>query len=282
MKFGAHILLKGGLEGLPQRAKRVECEVFQMFTRSPARAGTKALVKSEVAAFKESCSRLGYSRWYVHAPYVMNLAAADGPKADYSQNLIITELERGQTIGARAVVTHLGSATGRTHEQGLAQVVKALEKIRAAYKGPAELLLEISAGAGDLVGDRAEDFAAIHKATGLNWGICLDTAHLFGSGYDLRTTTSVGQTLAMWDSIVGLANVKLWHFNDSAVPLASKKDRHAHIGKGEIGLEGFRAIIGDRRFQDVDAIIETPKDNEINDDIRNLRLLKSLRAQSES
>lgn len=278
MKFGAHILLKGGLKGLPQRAKRVECEVFQMFSRSP-RGGTKALNPAEVEAFKAACRNFNYERWYVHAPYVMNLAAADGPKADYSRDLIITELERAQTLGARAVVTHLGSAAGRSHARGLAQVVTALQQVQAAYAGPVELLLEISAGAGDLVGDRAEDFAAIYKAAGFNWGICLDTAHLFGSGYDLRTTASVSQTLAVWHSIVGLANVKLWHFNDSAAALGSKKDRHAHIGKGAIGLEGFRAIIADPRFAAVDAIIETPKDDEINDDLRNLRLLKSLRAQ---
>lgn len=281
MKFGAHILIKGGLETVPRRAKRAECEVFQIFSRSP-RGGSKPLNKDAVSAFKTACGEFGYTRWYVHAPYVMNLASPEAHKATYSTNLLIEELTRAETLGAKAVVTHLGSAQGKTHEEGLTNVARALKKIRQKYSGPVELLLEISAGAGALVGDRAEDFTHLQKTTGFPWNICLDSAHLFGSGYDLRTTTAVHKTLDRWDEALRLSHVHLLHLNDSKVPLDAHQDRHEHIGKGEIGLEGFRALVRDSRLRQLDAIIETPKEDEFADDIRNLRLLKSLRPSTQN
>lgn len=278
MKFGAHILLGGDLTTLPQRAKRVEGEVFQMFSRSPRGGAAKPISKETAAAFRANCAQLGFERWYVHAPYVMNLTSRDKAKSVYFVKLLTEELGRAEALGARAVVTHLGSALDGDRAAGLKGVMTALQKIKAAYRGPVELLLEISAGAGHVVGDNADDFAAIQKGTGIDWGICLDTAHLFGSGYDLRTTASTRAVLAEWEAKLGLRHVKLLHFNDSAVPLASRKDRHAHIGKGEIGLEGFRTLIQEPRLKHLDAIIETPKDEEYLSDQRNLRLLKTLRA----
>lgn len=278
MLFGAHISLKDGLENAPKRARRAECEVFQFFSRSPRGGVVKPIAPAVAKAFKENCKELGLLRTYIHAPYVMNLASLTEKTRAFSTQMIIDELGRAEILGVKAVVTHLGSAGAGSREQGLDNVIKSLATVLKIHKGQSQLWLEISAGSGSLVGDRAEDFAYINDKTKFKWGLCLDTAHLFGSGYDLRTTSAVQGTLQQWGARVGLDQIKLWHFNDSQVALGSHKDRHAHLGKGEIGLECFRALVSDSRLTNCDAIIETPKDDEFRDDVAAMRLLKSMRS----
>ena len=279
MLFGAHISLKDGFEGLPDRAKRVECEVFQMFSRSPRGGPVKPIDPKIATDFKARCAALNFPRWYIHAPYVMNLASPVKRTHDYSFGLILEELNRADILGTTAVVTHLGSAGTEPKATGIKQVATALKAVLEKYSGPVKLLLEISAGAGSLVGDSVADFKAINTLTGHTWGLCLDTAHLCGSGYDLTTTSMVQKVLDEWDREVGLSNVGLLHLNDSAVPLGSRKDRHTHLGKGHIGLEGFRAIVAEPRLKDCDAVVETPKDDEFKDDLMAMRLLKTLRGR---
>ena len=279
MKFGAHVSIAGGIDKAPSRAHELGCECFQIFTRSPRGGIPPPLDSKIIDTFLNECSKYDLSDYYVHTPYYINLASENENIRSASISIIKEDLKRGSSIGVKYVMTHLGSSKGIGKSQALAKVIEALRRVLDQATYTAKLLLENAAGQGEIIGDTFDELAEIlDKVEEPDLGICLDTAHLLASGYDIRTKVAVNNTIQDFDSIVGLAALKLLHGNDSKAGLGERKDRHEHIGKGKIGEIGFKSIVNNTRLKHLDMIVETPVEK-VGDDIRNLKRLKGLMKQ---
>lgn len=276
MKFGAHVSSAGGLHNAPERAAAIGCEVLQMFSRPPQGGKPKPITPEVAEKFKGALRNYHIERVYVHAPYTINLASAR-PQIHYGSVAILRdELERCSTLGCRAMMFHPGSARDLGQKKGEKKVVEGLNRILDGYEGSCQLLIEISAGAGLVMGDTFEELARfIEKAErGDEIGICFDTQHAFASGYDLRTKDALNQTVRLFEKTVGIKKLMLSHCNDSKIGLNEHKDRHEHLGEGLIGLEAFKEIVRHPKLQRLDLILETPVDQKRKKD---LDLLKSFR-----
>lgn len=285
MLFGVHVSTAGGIIKAPAKAKEIGCECFQIFTRSP-RGGQAAPLKPEIVKqFRAECHKYKFSDYYIHTPYYINFASIDKRIRWGSMKVVREELERGTTIGARYVMTHLGSAKDYGRKMSVKKVYRAVHHVLEGYKGTCQFLLEQSAGAGGedgIIGGSLDELSFIYKeAIKINksykryLGICLDTCHAFAMGYDLRRKQAVNKFLNEFDEKIGLDKLKLIHANDSKFELGSHKDRHEHIGFGRIGLEGFHALIHHPKLKNINMILETPKED--SKDVDNLQMLKELR-----
>lgn len=278
MKFGSHVSIAGGIDKAPERAHKIGCECFQVFTRSPRGGKPPALGRDLVDSFLEACAEYGLSDYYVHTPYYINLASEKRDIRSSSIAIVREELERSSIIGAKYVMTHLGSSRGEDRTKAVQTVVDSLKKaLDGAHKLSAGLLLENTAGQGDTIGDTFEELARILdgiERPGV--GVCIDTAHLLASGYDIRTESALKDTLDSLSSVIGLDRVKLLHGNDSKASLGEKKDRHEHIGKGKVGKDGFKAIVNNPALKKLNMIVELPPDGVAAD----IKLLKRMRGDS--
>ena len=214
----------------------------------------------------------------MHVPYLINLASPFAVLYRDSVKAYIEDIKEAEALGIEYVVTHMGSHKKSGEDLGIKMITSALNKIlERTKKSPVKLLLENTSGSGSWLGYIFEHQRQI--IDGLEYknkvGICLDTCHAYSSGYDLATPEGYKDTLSQLDTIVGLERLKLIHLNDTKDMLASKRDRHEHIGKGKIGLEGFRRLLNDTRLKDAAFILETPKDLD-EADKRNLALVRKL------
>jgi len=279
MLFGAHVSIARGLENAPENAQAIGCQVFQMFTRPP-QGGRSVIAENNIKEFLGKCQDYDFTDYYIHAPYYINLASINKRIYHGSISAIRQELEVGSKIKAKYVMFHPGSAKDVSAQKGIKMVAEGIKEILKGYKGKTELLIENSAGAGNVVGDQFEEIAEIFnlvKSSKLS-GICLDTAHSFASGYDWRNKTAVAKTLKEFDKILGLSKLKMLHGNDSKAALGSHRDRHAHIGYGEIGKEGFWAIVNHPKLKKVNLVLETPQD-ELGGYEIDLAVLKKMRTK---
>ncbi len=279
--IGCHVSIAGGLQNAPARAALLECETFQIFSRSP-HGGAPAPITPELAAeFKLEMENSGIKTWVIHAPYILNFGSSKNTTFHGSVNLVRTDLERGSQLGAKYVMFHPGSFKDLGEKDGMKQAQSGLKKVLDGYKGTTELLIEISAGAGSIIGDTFEEIAElmdpIKKTPGFG-GVCFDTQHAYGSGYDLRDAVAVKKTFDQFDKIIGLNYLRMSHFNDSKVDLGSHRDRHEHINEGQIGSKGFLAIFEyfKQKKLAIPLILETEHDKVETD----IKLLKALRAKA--
>ncbi|MFH1597827.1 MAG: deoxyribonuclease IV [Patescibacteria group bacterium] len=278
MKFGAHVSIAHGIQYAPLNANQLGCEVFQMFTRPPQGGPASNLNEQAIEDFLTNCSKFQFTDYYVHAPYYINLASIKKNIYFGSIAAIRKELEVGAKIKAEYVMFHPGSAKDVTEKKGIKMVIEGLKKILDGYDGATELLIENSAGAGSVVGDKFEEIAEIIQEVNHPklTGVCLDTAHSFESGYDWQDKKAVDNTLKKFDKTLGLSKLKMMHGNDSKTVIGSHSDRHEHIGQGEIGLGGFKAIIKHSKLQKINLVLETPADQ--GGYKTDLKILKDLRA----
>ncbi len=276
MLLGAHVSIAGGVFNAPERAAAIGCEVFQMFTRSPQGGKVPELSPEIVKKFKAAMKEHGQKESYVHTPYFINFASAN-PRIKYgSAQVIRQELERSSTLGVKYCMTHLGSFKDVGQKEGMKVVKEGLAKALDGYKGSTQFLIEIAAGAGEIIGDTFEELEEIIDSKELkkyDIGICFDTQHAFASGYDLRTPEAIEETLNSFDNIIGLERMKMSHCNDSKIEFGGKRDRHEHIGEGHIGKEAFKILVNHPKIQHVNFILETKHDKVEQD----LKLLKKLR-----
>ena len=258
-KIGCHVSIAGGIINAPQRAAELGCESFQMFTRSPQGGPAPVLTKEIVEKFKEEMKRCGQENCYIHAPYYINFASAKKAIRESSAKIVREELERGSLIGAKYVMFHPGSAKDMDRGTALKITGEGVAKVMGGYIGTTELLLEISAGAGNVMGSTFEELKYIMNECGSgNVNICLDSAHMFASGYDIKTEEGFKKVVAVITKTVGLERIKLIHANDSKIELGGHQDRHDHIGHGKIGEDGFVNLM--RVFKAVDFMCETQPD----------------------
>jgi deoxyribonuclease-4 len=248
-----------------------------MFTRNPRGWNFSKLNQDEVKEFRRKNSTYNLAPVVTHMPYLPNLSSPK--KAIYNKSVksLVAEVERCSTLGIPYVVTHLGSHLGKGQEAGLERLVAAINIAFEQNKNNVMLLLENTAGTKNSMGSTFEEIQRIVDGVEdkERVGICLDTAHAFAAGYDIRTPNGVNATMKKFDSALGLAHLKVIHLNDSKVPLGAGRDRHEHIGLGYIGEEGFRALFKQDAVQGLPFIMETPID-ERRDEAGNIKKVREL------
>lgn len=256
MNIGCHVSIAGGIQNAPKNAHDLGCEAMQIFTRPPQGGPAPAITDEICDEFKNQKSKFKIKEVFIHTPYYINFASTNNRIRYGSVKAVRDELERASLIGAKYVLTHLGSAGELSEDEATEKTSEMLKKTLEGYDGNAELLIENSAGAGRIIGATFSQIAEIIKK--INHpklsGICLDTQHSFASGYDWR---DFEKTIKKIDQEIGIEKIKLIHANDSQTDLASKKDRHDHIGQGKIGLEAFKEITNFTQEKNIDMICET-------------------------
>lgn len=274
MNIGCHVSIAGGVFNAPQRAADLGCEAMQIFTRSPQGGKAPELTPEVIKKFKLQVTSYGLRCFVVHTPYYINFASANNRIRYGSVSVVRDELDRASLLGAKYVMTHLGTAKELGEEESIQKTIEMLTKTLDGYTGTTKLLLENSAGAGAIIGDDLQEIKKIIDgvASPAIAGICLDTQHSFASGYDWR---DFAKTLQRIDQELGLDKIKLIHANDSLTECGSKKDRHAHIGEGLIGAEAFQKIVTFAEKNNIDMILETEHEKVMDD----IRLLKSFRGK---
>jgi deoxyribonuclease-4 len=259
MLIGAHVSQAGGLPKAVQRGVDLGCEAIQIFNQSPRMWKPTAYTDDDFAAFREAMDDSPIRAVVIHAVYLINCGSDDPEIRDKSLKSLVQALTVGDGIGAAGVVLHSGSA--KQGDVGEA-IARAGEVIAEALKetGGCELHLEDTAGAGGTLGRSFEELAALIDAAGgqKRLGVCLDSCHLLASGYDIRTAAGLRETIDRFDEVVGLQRLGSLHLNDSQTPLGSNRDRHADIGKGELGEAGCAAFLSEPRFDDLPCLLETP------------------------
>jgi deoxyribonuclease IV len=276
MKFGAHVSIAGGVQNAPLNAAKIDCEVFQMFSRSPQGGPAPKLTPDIIEAFLEGTEKGKFAEWVIHSPYYINFASGLEKTRQSSIRIIREELERGSLLNAAYVMFHPGSGKDVGEEEAIKFCIEGIKKVLDGYNGTTKLLIEISAGAGMVIGDTFEEVAALLEGIDHpELGVCFDTAHAFASGYDLRTAKTVKETFATFDRLIGLERLKMSHCNDSKVELGARKDRHEHFGKGFIGLDGFRAIVASKELQHLNLYAETDPEGVVED----IKILKEIRGK---
>ena len=279
VRLGFHVSIAGGFARVPERARYLGCETLQVFSRSPRAWRAQPIQESEAEAFRQPLSAARITPVVVHTPYLLNLGSADRSLGKRSTDVLAEELRRAAQLGAQYVVTHLGGSP-EPPARVLRRIARRLDTALRLSPPDVLLLLENSAGAGSLVGAPFSDLAEIvaHSRFPARLGLCLDTAHALAAGYEVRTREGLAQTLAQLDAALGLHRLRLLHGNDSKSDLGSHVDRHWHIGRGAIGLAGFRNILSHPKLQPLPLIMETPR-RTIADDRRNMRVMKRLRSE---
>jgi deoxyribonuclease-4 len=279
--LGAHMSIAGGYYKAVEAARAAGCEVVQLFTKNNNQWRGKPLTDDDAARFQAALAEHGIVHPLSHDCYLINLATPDESLWQRSIDAFTDELQRAERLGIPYVVTHPGAHTTASEADGLARVAAALDEVHRRTRGiRAACLLENTAGQGTSLGWRLEHLRAILDSVREpeRLGVCIDTCHLLAAGYPLSGEREYRSTIRALDENVGLERIRAFHLNDSRRELGSRVDRHAHIGRGHVGLDGFRRLLNDRRFRRVPMYLETPKEQEHGEemDVVNLRVLRGL------
>jgi deoxyribonuclease-4 len=279
--LGSHMSIAGGYYKAVVAAKKAGCDCVQLFTKNNNQWRAKEITNDEAEKFRATLQELGITHPISHDSYLINLASPDPELWKKSVEAFIVELQRAEQLGIPYVVAHPGAFTTSSEEQGLKRIAEGLNEVhKQSPKCQSMCLLETTAGQGSNLGAKFEHLAAIIEMTKNPElvGVCVDTCHIFAAGYPLDTPKNYEATMKELDLIVGIDRVKAFHLNDSLKDLGSHVDRHAHIGRGKMGLEPFRNLLNDSRFSSVPMYLETAKGEEDGEDLDviNLRTLRSL------
>jgi len=274
--IGAHVSTSGGIQNAPLNAKEIGANAFALFLKNQRRWFEKPYPSDRVEKFKENLQRFGFSADKVlpHAGYLINLCSPDREKAEKSFLALKDEVERAHQLGLKFVNFHPGAHLNKYSErEALKIIAEKVNQIIAETEGVV-LVLETTAGQGSNLGYRFEHLATIIEEVEdkTRIGVCIDTCHIFAAGYNISTEKGYFKTFEQFEEIIGFKYLKGVHLNDSKTPLGSRKDRHAPLGEGYIGLTPFRLMVNDERFKCVPLILETPDPKRWPEEIK---LLKS-------
>ena len=278
MILGVHISGAGKIYETLDRAHALKCQTMQIFARNPQQWRATSLNPKDIEEFKRRRKKFHIDPVFIHISYLINLASPNPKLYQGSIRAYVEDMQDAQKLKADYIVTHMGSHKETSEDAGIKRLVAALNKILEKTRGSkVGILLENTSGSGSWLGYKFEHQKKILSGVKekSRVGLCLDTAHAYLAGYDLRTKEGLAKMLDEIDKQVGLKLIKLIHLNDAYGALASHHDRHNHIGKGSIGLEGMKRIINHPKLKDVPMILETPKDDE-KSDILNLALVRKL------
>lgn len=279
-RIGIHTSIAGGVENAAERAYRLGCNTFQIFSTSPRQWRPYALGRSQCEAMSELRRRHDLKPLVIHSNYLINLAGTNAAFLKRSIAAFRGEVERGLALCAEYLVLHPGSFRGGGREEGLARTAASIAEACSGMDlaaGGLTILIENTAGAEYSLGGTFEQVAellALLRAH-VPVGACIDTCHTHVAGYDMVTPEGRALTLRHLGETVGFQDVRVWHCNDAKAERGSKLDRHEHIGRGKLGLEVFRALLNDRRLKHAAFIAETPMED-AGDDLRNVEALKSV------
>jgi deoxyribonuclease-4 len=275
-----HLGVAGGLLKAARRARQIGCTAIQIFSDNPTAWRRRPVPPTDAPEFVAYCAREGIAPIAIHASYLINLAGSAEPFATQSRIGLIHEVQRAPAYGATLVNAHIGSHRGSGRDAGLRRLCENVSAIVAAAPTGVRLVLENSAGGGDNIGSSIEELSRIVDGIGSDGGnvaFCLDTAHLWGAGYDVSTPEGAGEVIDRFDELIGLERLALVHLNDSRSMLGSRTDRHEHVGAGRIGPAGLQALLRDPRLaaSGTAFMMETPGVDEGYDavNMRRARLL---------
>ncbi len=279
LELGSHLSVAGGVDKAIDRAEPLAFTSLQIFTKNANQWAAKPLEPDVVEQFREKLAASTIKKVVAHDSYLINIASPDEAMWEKSIDALKTELDRCDILGVPWLVSHPGAHMESGVQAGIERVAAAVNRIHAELPdGQASLSIETTAGQGTTLGRTFEEIADIidRIEDKDRVSVCLDTCHIFAAGYDIRTAETYADTMQRFDDIIGMQYLKVIHLNDSQKPFASNRDRHAHIGEGEIGLEAFRCFLNDLRLAGLPGILETPKDDEGENDRKNLSVLQSL------
>jgi deoxyribonuclease-4 len=262
-----------------KRAEAIGAECAQIFVKNNMQWFGRPPAPEEIERFAAEWKRLRLGAVFGHAGYLINLGAPPSANRAKSLQSLIQEITFAGALGLPFLVLHPGAHLGAGEEAGLGQIVAGLdEAFRATKDSPVRVALENTAGQGSCLGNQLEHLAAIYDRVQKpeRLALCIDTAHLFAAGYDIRTAKGWNKTVRQLDALIGQKQIAAFHLNDSKTELNSRVDRHEDIGQGRIGLEGFRHIVNDARFKKRPGCLETHKSEDLHEDIENLATLRSL------
>jgi deoxyribonuclease-4 len=278
--LGAHVSAAGGLDKAVERAAIIGATAMQIFVKNNMQWFAAApIADTELRAFHEHAERGRLRSVFGHSGYMINLSASNPDFLEKSRRALREELLRADQLRLPFLVLHPGAHMGEGVPGGLAKVIASLDAVFAAIpKVKTRVALENTAGQGSCLGCEFQQLAAIleYVREPERLCVCIDTAHLFASGYDISTAAGTEKTFREFDRIVGRRHLAALHLNDSKTGLGSRVDRHEHIGKGQIGLEAFRYIMSAARFAKIPKVLETPKGKEMTEDVENLTILRGL------
>jgi deoxyribonuclease-4 len=277
--FGAHMSIAGGVHLALERGLDIGCDAIQLFVKSSNQWRAKKLTEEEITLFHEKKKALCPTCVLAHTSYLLNLASPERALLEKSRASMLEEMQRCDLLGIPYLILHPGSHRGAGEKAGIESIAESLNGLFAETAGSGIMVLvETTAGQGNTLGHSFEQLADIIARIDdrERIGVCFDTCHSFTAGYDIRTKKAYERTFAAFESIIGLEQLKAFHLNDSLKPLGSRRDRHTHIGTGEIGLGGFRLLVNDKRFSGIPMVLETPKGPDLAEDIENLKVLRGL------
>jgi len=287
LRIGIHTSIAGSYLNALEAARKLGCNALQIFSASPRmwQGGSARIPEVDAQAFRERRDELGLGPLVIHANYLINLASEQRMLQTRSIQAFHDEIVRAMALGADFLVVHPGARGEATAGQAISTIVESVKQAsKRAPMGSLRILIENTAGMGSAVGARLEEVGEILAGLrNLPVGACLDTAHLFAAGYDIKSEGGLASTIGQIESSIGLENVPVFHVNDSKIPLGGRVDRHEHIGKGKIGAEAFERILRHPRFGTTGPeglagrafIAETPIDDP-GDDRRNVAALWEL------
>jgi len=273
--LGAHVSVQGGVDLAPERARDLECDSMQIFTRNQMQWKARKLDDDEIERFKENVRKHRILKVMVHDSYLINLAATDKNTLSMSKDAFLDEIIRARRLDIEFLVFHPGSHLGAGEEKGMKRISENVRNIlEKAGEGRPRVLFESTAGQGSNLGYTFEQLAKMTKDVGMDdrTGICFDTCHSYAAGYDIATKDGYKKTFDLFDEIIGLDRLFGFHINDSKGGLGSRLDRHDNIGKGKLGKKAFSHLVNDKRFAEHPMVLETPGGDEAYaQDLRTLR-----------
>lgn len=275
MKYiGAHVSISGGVFNAPLNAEKINAKAFGMFTKNQLRWNAKPIKESDVKKFQNNMKKVGIKmdKVLVHDTYLINLANPDNKKREKSLDAFISGAKRVEKLGLKLFNFHPGSTLGKiSDKEGLDLIVESVNKTLNSTES-VNLVIETTAGQGNDLGHKFEHLIYIinNADNKERMGVCIDTAHIYGAGYDISTGKSYNKTMKQFDNIIGIKYLKGVHLNDCQVELGSRKDRHANVGRGNFGWDTFKVLMQDKRMDDIPLIMETKNKSKWKDDIEKL------------
>lgn len=287
MLVGFHLSIGKGFAGAVDSAEALGINALQIFSHNPSSWRMKPIEPAAAASFQGRLHRSSVECVVVHTMYLLNLASPDDALFARSVAALTEEIARAGTLGITRVVTHLGAHMGAGREAGISRIIEGLDRVIGSdsfARHPfVRLLLENTAGAGTTMGTTFAELGEIVSSftDSSRIGICLDTCHAFAAGYELRSPQGLEETLSEFDREIGLSRLELVHLNDSVYPRGACRDRHAHIGRGEIGERGISGVINHPALRGLPFVLETPKllDGKVDADPINLHVVRALRRE---
>ncbi len=277
--LGAHMSIAGGIHLAFDRLEQIHGNALQIFTANHRQWHAGRLSPQAIELFKVRWEESESIPAAAHDSYLINLAATDELILSKSIAAFAEELMRCDVLGMHYLIMHPGAHLGAGVEAGLIRLVKNLDRsIEASRVDSVSILIENTAGQGSSLGSSFEEIGFILKNSrfGETMGVCYDTCHGFAAGYDIRDERVYNLTISKFDEQIGIDRLRFFHLNDSKRELGSRVDRHEHIGKGEIGLDGFRLLLNDPKFHEHPMVLETPKGKDLKEDKENMLVLRSL------